>query len=102
MNRGLERLERPAAHDIPWEVRLYVAWAYRLLNSREEAYQHLNEYLVQRTLLDIPLGLENPILDAFRSDPEFTAIVADLNEKFETVRRSIREHEANPQIPQDL
>jgi serine/threonine protein kinase len=94
VKRGLERLERPAARDIPWEVRLYVAWAYRLLDSGEEAYRHLNEYLAQRTLLDLPLGLENPILDAFRSDPEFAAILADLNEKFETVRRSIREHES--------
>ena len=93
VQRGLERLERPAAHDIPWEVQLYVAWAYRLLNRKEEAYRHLNEYLAQRTLLHIPLGLENPILDVFKSDTEFDAIVADLNEKFEVVRRSIRENE---------
>jgi tetratricopeptide (TPR) repeat protein len=87
---GLERLERPAAHDIPLEVRLYVAWAYRLLDSQEEAYRHLNEYLAQRTLLHVPLGLENPIFDVFRSDSEFEAFVADLNNKFEVVRRSIR------------
>jgi tetratricopeptide (TPR) repeat protein len=87
---GLERLERPAAHDIPWEVQLYVAWAYRLLNSEEEAYRHLNEYLAQRTLLHVPLGVENPIFDVFRSDSGFEALVADLNNKFEVVRRSIR------------
>jgi len=87
---GLERLERPAAHDIPWEVQLYVAWAYRLLNSEEEAYRHLNDYLAQRTLLHVPLGLENPICDVFRSDSRFEALVADLNNKFEIVRRSIR------------
>ena len=91
---GLERLERPAAHDIPWEVQLYVAWAHRLLNSEEEAYRHLNEYLAQRTLLHVPLGLENPIFDVFRSDSGFAALLADLNNKFEVVRRSIRMDES--------
>ena len=90
---GLERLERPAAHDIPWEVQLYVAWAYRLLNDKNEAYRHLNEYLAQRSFLHVPLGLENPIFEVFRSDVEFDALTTDLEQKFEIVRRLIRENE---------
>ena len=90
---GLQRLERPAAHDIPWEVQLYVAWAYRLLNDKNEAYRHLNEYLAQRSFLHVPLGLENPIFEIFRPDGEFDALKADLHEKFEIVRRLIRENE---------
>ena len=93
VRRGLERLERPAAHDIPWEVQLYVAWAYRLLNDKNEGYRHLNEYLAQRSFLHVPLGLENPIFDVFRSDAQFDALTAELKEKFEIVRRLIRENE---------
>ena len=93
VKRGLERLERPAAHDIPWEVELFIAWADRLLNAKEEAYSHLKRYLARRTFLHVPLGLENPIFDIFRPDSEFAACVADLNEKFELVREAIRKNE---------
>jgi hypothetical protein len=93
IRRGLERLERPAAHDIPWEVQLYIAWAYRLLNDKNEAYRYLNEYLAQRSFLHVPLGLENPIFEIFRGDVHFDALAADLDEKFEIVRRLILENE---------
>ena len=74
-------------------MQLYVAWAYRLLNDKNEAYHHLNEYLAQRSFLHVPLGLENPIFEVFRSDVEFDALTADLEKKFEIVRRLIRENE---------
>jgi Tfp pilus assembly protein PilF len=94
LNRGLERLERPAQPDIPWDVHLYVAWAYRSVGRKDEAYRHLHEYLAHRTLLHLPLGLENPILDVFDNDPSFNTILADLKQKLEAARRAIREHEA--------
>jgi hypothetical protein len=90
---GLERLERPAQPDIPWDVHLYVAWAYRSLGQQDEAYRHLHEYLTHRTLLHLPLGLENPILDVFKDDSEFNALLDDLKQKFEVARQTIREHE---------
>jgi len=43
--------------------------------------------------LHVPLGLENPIFEVFRSDVEFDALRADLDEKFEIVRSLIRENE---------
>ena len=95
LERGLERLERPAQPDTPWDAPLYVAWAYRLLDQRGKAYCHLEKFLAHRTLLEIPLGLGNPILDVFKNDPEFHAILADLSLRFETARQSIREHEAS-------
>jgi tetratricopeptide (TPR) repeat protein len=95
LRRGLERLERPAQPDIPWDVHLYVAWAYRFLGQQDEAYRHLHEYLAHRTLLHLPLGLENPILDVFKNDPEFNALLDDLKQKFEVTRQAIREHETS-------
>jgi tetratricopeptide (TPR) repeat protein len=94
LKRGLERLERPAQPDIPWDVPLYVAWAYRFAGRQHEAYRYLDQYLAHRTLLHLPLGLGNPILDGFKNDPEFRTILADLKQKLEVARRSIREHEA--------
>ncbi|MGA8477518.1 MAG: hypothetical protein WB696_06125, partial [Chthoniobacterales bacterium] len=70
------------------------AWACRFLERKEEAYRYLQEYLAHRTLLHIALGVDNPILDLFKIDPEFNSILADMNQKFEVARRSIREHEA--------
>ena len=92
--RGLDRLERPAQPDIPWDVPLYVACACRSVGRQYEAYRYLNKYLTHRTLLHLPLGLDNPILDAFRHDPEFKTMLADLKQKLDLARRSIREHEA--------
>lgn len=94
LERGLEWLERPAQPAVPWDAPLYIAWAYRFLERKEEAYRYLQEYLAHRTLLHIALGLDNPILDVFKIDPEFNTILADMNQKFEVARRSIREHEA--------
>ena len=91
---GLERLERPAQPDVPWDVPLYVSWAYRLLDLKDEAYRYLGKFLGHRTLLQIQLGLDNPMLEVFKNDPEFKTILADMNQKFEIARRSIREHEA--------
>jgi hypothetical protein len=93
LKRGLERLERPAQPDIPWDVPLYVAWAYRFVGRQHEAYHYLDRYLTHRTLLHLPLGIENPILEGFKNDPEFQTILADLKQKLEVARRSIREHE---------
>jgi serine/threonine protein kinase len=94
LKRGLERLERPAQPDIPWDVHLYVAWAYRSAGQQDEAYRHLRQYLAHRTLLHLPLGLENPILDAFKNDFEFNTILGDLKQKLVAAQRAIREHEA--------
>jgi tetratricopeptide (TPR) repeat protein len=94
LERGFERLERPAQPDAPWDVPLYIAWAYRLLEDQEKAYRYLRTYLANRTLLELPLGLCNPILDVFKNDPEFKTILAEINQKFEVARRSIREHDA--------
>jgi hypothetical protein len=94
LKRGLERLERPAQPDIPWDVPLYVAWAHRLIGRKDDAYHYLDQYLTNRTLLHMPLGLDNPILDVFNNDPEFDTILVDLKQKLEIARRSIREQEA--------
>ena len=94
VRRGLERLERPAQPDIPWDVHLYLAWAYRSLGRRDETYLHLREYLAHRTLLHLAFGLENPILHVFKNDSEFNTLLDDLKQKIEVARRSIREHES--------
>jgi serine/threonine protein kinase len=94
LKRGLERLERPAQPDIPWDVPLYVAWGYRFAGRQHEAYRYLGQYLAHRTLLHLPLGLDNPVLDEFKHDPEFNTILTDLKQKLELARRAIREHEA--------
>jgi hypothetical protein len=73
---------------------LSVAWAYRSVGRQHEAYRYLDLYLTHRTLVHLPLGLDNPILDAFKSDPEFNTILARLQQKLEAARRSIREYEA--------
>jgi Tfp pilus assembly protein PilF len=94
LKRGLERLERPAQPDIPWDLHLYVAWAYRSLGRRDDAYRHLREFLAHRTLLHMSLGVDNPILDLFKNDSEFNSILADLKQKLEGARQAIRENEA--------
>ena len=95
LKHGLRRLERPAQPEIPWDVPLHVAWAYRFAGQQQEAYRYLARYLTHRTLLHLPLGLDNPILDGFKNDLEFSTILADLKEKLEFARRAIREHEAS-------
>jgi tetratricopeptide (TPR) repeat protein len=94
LQRGPERLERPAQPDIPGDLPLYVAWAYRFVGRQPEAYRYLDRYLAHRTLLHLPLGLDNPILDGFKNDPEFKAILVDLKQKLEVTRGAIREYEA--------
>jgi serine/threonine protein kinase len=94
LSRGLERLERPAQPENPWDVSLYVAWACRCVGRQREAYRYLNQYVTHRTFLHLPLGLDNPILDPFKSDHEFNTILADLKQKLEAARRAIREYEA--------
>jgi serine/threonine protein kinase len=94
LRRGLERLNRPAQPDIPWDVPLHVAWGYRSVGQQDEAYRYLDQYLTNRTLFHLPLGLNNPILDAFKCDPEFKTILAELEQKMHAVRRAVREFEA--------
>lgn len=94
LKRGLERLERPAQPDIPRDVPLHVAWAYRFVGRQREAYRYLDQYLTHRTLLHLPRGLDNPILDVFKNNPEFNTILDGLKQNLEIARRSIREHEA--------
>ena len=94
LRRGLERLERPAQPDIPWDVPLYVAWACRFVGRRHDAYRYLDQYLTHLTLLHLPFGLDNPILDVFENDPAFKKILTDLKQKLEVSRRSIRDQEA--------
>jgi tetratricopeptide (TPR) repeat protein len=94
LRRGLERMERPAQPDIPWDVPLYVAWAYCFVGRQHEAYPFLDQYLTHRTLLHLPLGLDNPILDVFENDPEFKTVLTDLKQKIDVARRAIREYEA--------
>jgi serine/threonine protein kinase len=91
---GLERLERPAQPDIPWDVPLHVAWACRFAGRQHEATRYLDQYLSHRTLLHLPLGLENPILDVFKNDPEFTSMLVDLEQKLQLARQAIWEQEA--------
>ena len=95
LRRGLEKLERPAQPDIPWDVPLYVAWACRFLARQPEAYRYLDQYLTHRTLLHLPLGLDNPILDVFKNDPEFNTILTDLRQRLEVARGAIREFETS-------
>jgi serine/threonine protein kinase len=94
LKRGLERLERPAQPDIPWDVHFHIAWAYRCIGRRREAYDYLNRYLTHRTFLHLPLGLDNPLLNSFKHDGEFDAILVDLKQKLEAARQVIRKQEA--------
>ena len=95
LRRGLEKLARPAQPDIPWDVPLYLAWACRFLGRQPEAYRYLRQYLTHRTLLHLPLGLHNPILDVFKNDREFNTILTDLKQRLEVARGAIREFEAS-------
>jgi tetratricopeptide (TPR) repeat protein len=94
LRHGLARLERPAQPDNPWDVPLHVAWAYRSVGRKNEAYRYLDQFLTHRTLVHLPLGLENPILGAFKRDPEFKTILAGLEQKVDAARRAVREYEA--------
>jgi hypothetical protein len=75
-------------------VPLHVAWAYRFVGRQQEAYRYLDQYLAHRTFLHLPLGLDNPILDGFKNDPEFNTILADLKQQLEVARQAIREYES--------
>jgi serine/threonine protein kinase len=94
LKRGLERLERPAQPDIPWNVHFHVAWAHRCMGRQSEAYRYLNRYLTHRTFLHLPLGLDNPLLNSFKNDAEFNTILTSLKQKLDAARRAIREQEA--------
>ena len=78
---------------------VYVTWACRSVGREQEAYRYLAQHLKHRTLVHLPPGLDNPILDAFKSDPEFVAILANLKQKLDFARRAIREHEAAARSP---
>jgi tetratricopeptide (TPR) repeat protein len=94
LKRGLERLQRPAQPDIPWDVHFHVAWAYRSIGQQREAYDYFNRYLTHRTFLHLPFGLDNPLLVGFKNDPRFNAILVALKQKLEVARQVIREQEA--------
>ncbi len=91
---GAARLERPGQPDVPWDIPICVAWGYRCLKNSVEAYRYLQRYLANRTLLHLPLGLKDPMLHVFRDDMEFQTILAQMDAKFDVVRRAIRESEA--------
>jgi tetratricopeptide (TPR) repeat protein len=93
LKRGLERLERPAQPDIPWDVHFHVSWAYRCIGRQREAYDYLNRYLTHRTFLHLPFGLDNPLLNSFMHDAEFNAILVALKQKLEAARYAIWEQE---------
>ena len=92
--RGLDRLKQPAEPDVPLEVPLYIACAYRLLNRKGEAYDFLAKYLADSSFLDLCFGLDDPILDPFKADPEFKSIQVNLNNRIEIARPAIHEQEA--------
>jgi tetratricopeptide (TPR) repeat protein len=92
--RGLDRLKQPAEPDVPLEVPLYIACAYRLLNRKDEAYHFLAKYLANSSFLDLCFGVDDPILDPFKADPEFTPIQVNLNNKIEIALPAIHEQEA--------
>jgi Tfp pilus assembly protein PilF len=92
--RGLNRLKQPGEPDVPLEVPLYIACAYRLLNRKGDAYHFLAKYLADSSFLDLCFGLNDPILDPFRADPEFEPIRMNLNNKIEIARLAINEQEA--------
>jgi len=92
--RGLDRLKQPAEPDVPLEVPLYIACAYRLLNRKGEAYDFLAKYLADSSFLDLCFGLDDPILDPFKADPEFKPIQVNLNNRIEIARPAIHEAEA--------
>ena len=90
--RGLDRLKQPAEPDVPLEVPLYIACAYRLLNRKGEAYDFLAKYLADSSFLDLCFGIDDPILDPFKADPEFKPIqVRNLNNRIEIARPTILE-----------
>jgi tetratricopeptide (TPR) repeat protein len=89
VRRGLERLDQPGQPEVPWDVPLCVAWAKRYLDEKAEGHRYLQRHLSHRTLLHLPLGVENPILNVFRDDSEFAAITADMDAKFDFVREAI-------------
>jgi hypothetical protein len=92
--RGLDRLKQPAEPDVPLEVPLYIACAYRLLDRKDEAYHFLAKYLADSSFLDLCFGLDDPILDPFKADLEFKPIELNLNSKIEIARPAIHEQEA--------
>jgi tetratricopeptide (TPR) repeat protein len=93
LQRGLQCLQRPAQPDIPWDVHFHVAWAYRCVGQQHEAYDYLNRYLIHRTFLHLPFGLDNPLLVEFKKDPEFNANLVAFSQKLEIARQVIREQE---------
>jgi serine/threonine protein kinase len=67
----------------------YLAAAERLLDQKEQAYNHLAP-VFSRMLRYLPLMSQDPALDIFRNDPEFQNLTAKLENEVQKTRAEIR------------
>jgi tetratricopeptide (TPR) repeat protein len=74
----------------------YLAFCYRLLGQKEQAYALLRQVLPEN-ISSFPYALTlkraDPSLDVFAKDPEYQAMIAGFEKKNEETRRYIRELE---------
>jgi serine/threonine protein kinase/tetratricopeptide (TPR) repeat protein len=84
----------PTAKSPRW-MRFDLAVGFRLQNSIEEAYRHLNDLLANGGFPDPVLGPKDPGLDLFAPDSQFQRILTDLKRQNDTTRSRIFEIEKN-------
>jgi len=94
LKRGLERLERPAQPDIPWDVRCMSPGLIALSGDNTRRIVTWISTWPTELSYTCRSGSGIPSWMGFKNDPEFQTILADLKQKLEVARRSIREHEA--------
>jgi hypothetical protein len=74
-----------------WEA-FYLAEGKRLLGLKDEAYTYLRPIFAP-ALLNLPLMDRDPLLDVFRDDPEFRALIAELQIQKDKTRAQIQQLE---------
>ena len=74
-----------------WD-RYYLALGNRLLDRKEEAYEHLR-IIFPRILRNLPLMRDDPTINVFVSDNEFQGMMSAAEKKAEATRRRIEDIE---------
>jgi serine/threonine protein kinase len=85
------REKRPEQDISHWEI-FYLAAAERFLSQKEQAYNRFAP-IFSAVLRHLPLMSQDPVLDIFRSDPEFQDLTAKLESERERTRAQIRKSE---------
>ena len=80
---------RLAASKSPRWMRFDLAIGLRLLDRKDEAYEHLRDVFTKGGFPDPVLGPVDPALNLFRGDDAFTEVVANLNRQNEAKRAGI-------------